>query len=360
MKETKAMQDWSNAEWVSPSLSWAPRPVSEFPERLLIDFATRCNLRCPMCPVWGVENEQEIESVKGVMDLESGRRVLDEVMAAKPMIAPSIYGEPLLIPNMEKIFSDMKKRGLPIAVNTNGLTMSEKIANFWVDIQVDSIMFSLDATTSATLKKVRGLDTLAKIESAVFRLMKARGERDYPRIGVSFTTQDDNKHELDGFVARWIGVVDVVRIGLMFNVDDGTYHDMCTPEKRQPCPAIYNTMPIHNDGSVRLCCLDGLRATNMGNVFKDSVLAVWHGEEFSKVRYYHETGQWDAVPFCKNCNGWAQHNYEEEVRDGLLIRRSPQYTYYNKINRLRNWKGTLLGGHKPPPIKLLGEQPEKN
>lgn len=354
------MQDWSNAEWVSPSLSWAPRPVSEFPERLLIDFATRCNLRCPMCPVWGVENEQEIESVKGVMDLESGRRVLDEVMAAKPMIAPSIYGEPLLIPNMEKIFSDMKKRGLPIAVNTNGLTMSEKIANFWVDIQVDSIMFSLDATTSATLKKVRGLDTLAKIESAVFRLMKARGERDYPRIGVSFTTQDDNKHELDGFVARWIGVVDVVRIGLMFNVDDGTYHDMCTPEKRQPCPAIYNTMPIHNDGSVRLCCLDGLRATNMGNVFKDSVLAVWHGEEFSKVRYYHETGQWDAVPFCKNCNGWAQHNYEEEVRDGLLIRRSPQYTYYNKINRLRNWKGTLLGGHKPPPIKLLGEQPETN
>lgn len=354
------MQDWSNAEWVSPSLNWTPRPVPEFPERLLIDFATRCNLRCPMCPVWGVENEQEIESVKGVMDLEAGRRVLDEVMAAKPMIAPSVYGEPLLIPNMNEVFSDMKSRGLPIALNTNGLTMSEKIANFWVDAQVDSIMFSLDATTPATLKKVRGVDTLAKIEGAVFRLMKARGERDYPRIGVSFTTQDDNKHELDDFVARWIGVVDVVRIGLMFDIHDGTYHDMHTPEKRQPCPAIYNTMPIHNDGSVRLCCLDGLRATNMGNVFKDGVAAVWHGEEFSKVRYYHETGQWDAVPFCKNCNGWAQHNYEEEVRDGLLIRRSPQYTYYNKINRLRNWKGTLLGGHKPPPIKLLGEQPETN
>lgn len=346
------MSDWSKAEWVDPSYTWTPRPVQEFPERLLMDFATRCNLRCPMCPVWGVEDEQAIESVKGVMDLEAGRRILDEVMTAKPMIAPSIYGEPLLIPNMKEVFSDMKERGLPIAVNTNGLTMSEKIANFWVDIQVDSIMFSLDATTPGTLKIVRGVDTLAKIEGAVFRLMKARGERDYPRIGVSFTVQDDNKHELDDFVARWIGVVDVVRIGLMFDIHDGTYHDMHTPKKRQPCPAIYNTMPIHNDGSARLCCLDGLRSTNMGNVLKDGVAAVWHGEEFAKVRYFHETGQWDEVPFCKNCNGWAQHDYEEEVRDGLLIRRSPQYTYYNKINRLKNWNGTLLGGHKPPPAEL--------
>ena len=43
----------------------------------------------------------------------------------------------------------------------------------------------------------------------------------------------------------------------------------------------------------------------------------------------------------------------EEVRDGILVRRSPQFTYYNKIDRLRNWKGALLGGHKPPPEHLV-------
>ena len=79
---------------------------------------------------------------------------------------------------------------------------------------------------------------------------------------------------------------------------------------------------------------------------------MWHGEEFAKARYYHETAQWDKVPFCKPCNGWAQYEYEEEVRDGLLIRKSPEYTYYNAINRLSAWKGSLLGGHKPPPAEL--------
>jgi hypothetical protein len=64
-------------------------------------------------------------------------------------------------------------------------------------------------------------------------------------------------------------------------------------------------MSIFNDVTVTICCLDGFHATNVGNVFKNGVKEVWQGEEFAKVHYYHETNQWDKVPFCKNCNGLA-------------------------------------------------------
>jgi MoaA/NifB/PqqE/SkfB family radical SAM enzyme len=239
---------------------------------------------------------------------------------------------------------------MALALNTNGLTLTESIAEFFCQIEVDSVMFSIDAVTKQTLKKVRSVDKLEKIEAAVFRLMKVRGDREYPRIGVSFTRQDDNRHEEEAFIARWVGVVDVVRMGIVF--EDGKFPEMAEPPKRVACPVIYKTMPIHHDGSVRLCCLDGLRATDMGNVFKEGVREVWHGEAFAKARYFHETGQWDKVPFCKPCNGWAQYDYDEEIRDGLLIRHSPEYTYYNTVNRLKNWKGNLLGGHKPPPAEL--------
>lgn len=149
------------------------------------------------------------------------------------MVAASNYGEPLLIPKMREAFRDLKSRDLPVVVNTNGLTLTDDIARFWVGIKVDSVMFSIDATSNETLKKVRGVAKLEKIEKAVYRLMAA---------------------------------------------------------------------------------------------------------------------------FCKNCNGWVEYAYEEEIRDGLLIRRSPQYTYYNKISRLVNWKGTLLGGHRPPPAGLAGSE----
>jgi pyruvate-formate lyase-activating enzyme len=352
------MRDWTTAEWIDSARPWTnPLPVPEFPERLLVDFATRCNLRCPMCPVWGSDDERAIDEVKGVMDLEAARRMLDQVMHARPMVAPSVYGEPLLIPDLKQVFAEIKRRGMPIVVNTNGLTLTEDLARFFVDLQVDSIMFSLDATTQETLQKVRGVDRLEKIESNVFRLMRVRGDGEYPRVGVSFTIQEENRHELDGFVKRWVGVVDVVRTCPVFDTQQGTFTQVDAPAERRPCPAIYKSMPVHNDGTVRLCCLDGFRATAMGNIFQDGVSAVWQGEQFAKARYYHETGQWDKVPFCRPCNGWVQYDYEEEIRDGILIRRSPQFTYYNKIDRLKNWRGSLLGGHKPPPPHVLEASP---
>lgn len=345
------MRNWSDADWVDPKLNWSPKSVPELPARVLLDLATKCNLRCPMCTVWGSGDESVIDSVSGVMDIESSRRLLDEVMVAKPLIQPNMYGEPLLAPNLRERIIDMKARGIAVAMNTNGLTLKDDLAAFFVAQQVDSVMFSIDAVSKEVLKKIRGIDKLAKIENAVFRMLQARGDAILPRIGVSFTIQKNNRHEVDAFVERWVGIVDVVRMGIIF--ENGTFPDMQVPPVRLPCPAIYNTLPVHNDGNVTICCLDGFKQTNMGNVFKDGVAAVWHGEEFAKARYYHETNQWDKVPFCEKCNGWAQYEFEDEVRDGLLIRRSPQYTYYNKVASLKNWQRQLLGGHSPPPPELV-------
>jgi MoaA/NifB/PqqE/SkfB family radical SAM enzyme len=341
------MKDYSKASWVDPALNWTPRPVSELPERVLVDFATKCNLRCPMCPVWGSEDNNAIDSVKGVMNADAARIMFDQLAPGKPLVQPSIYGEPTVIPNLRERLAEMKSRGMTIAMNTNGLTIDDSLAAYMVEIGVDSVFFSLDSVTRGTLEKIRGVDKLEKIEAAVFRMLAARGDRTTPRIGVSFTIQDENRHEQEAFLERWIGIVDCVRFGLLFA--GGTFADMKEPEERLPCPALYKTMPVHNDGTVTICCLDGFKSTNVGNVFTDGAKAVWQGEEFAKVRYYHETGQWDKVPFCKSCNGWAQYEFDEEIRDGVLIRRSPEYTYYNRIDRLENWQGRLLGAHPAPP-----------
>src|ERR1700679_777275 len=127
------------------------------------------------------------------------------------------------------------------------------------------------------------------MQTAVCRMLAKRRDRTTPLIGVSFTIQDENRHEQEAFLERWIGIVDCVRFGLLFA--GGTFADMKEPEERLPCPALYKTMPVHNDGTVTICCLDGFKSTNVGNVFTDGAKAVWQGEEFAKVRYYHETAQ---------------------------------------------------------------------
>ena len=337
-----------NQEAVDIPSDYASLPIPHIPDRYLIDLATKCNLRCPMCPVWGSSDNELQETVKGVMPLAASKKLLDEIMGTKPLIQPNMYGEPLLAPKLRERIKDMKDRGIAVAMNTNGLTLEDDLAQFFVDVALDSIFFSIDATTPETLKKIRGIWKLQRIEAAVLRMIAARGDKTYPRIGVSFTEQDENRHEREAFIARWMHAVDCVRIGLVFA--DGRFKDMPDPGPRKPCPSIYHTMPIHNDGQVTICFY-GFKSTNMGNVFEEGVQAVWHGKAFREARYYHETGQWDKVPFCKNCNGWAQYEFTEEIRDGLLIRTSPQFVYYNKIARLTNWQGALLGGHPEPHIQ---------
>jgi radical SAM protein with 4Fe4S-binding SPASM domain len=329
----------------------APLPVPELPPRVILDLATKCNLRCQMCPVWGSDDEDAIEAAKGVMDLANAKRLLDQVMAAKPLIHPALYGEPTLAPGFKEIVRDVKARGLTIAINTNGLTLHPELAEFLVAIRLDSISISIDAVTPATLKKIRGIDKLAKIEAGVTNMLRARGTGTIPRIGVSFTTQAENRHEEAAFIEKWTPIVDVVRIGHVFL--DGAFQDLEAPPKRIPCNALYLTMPVHNDGTVTVCCLDGFKETNMGNVFETSVKEVWLGEKFQEVRHWHETDQYDKIPICQKCNGWVQYMFEDEVRDGLLIRRSPEFTYYNRIDRLGNWGGQLLGGHPEPSLEDL-------
>ena len=348
------MKDHSGAEWVDPEFGWVPRHVPEFPDRILLDLATACNLRCPMCEVWGSNDVDRVEPVKGVMDLEAMLRALDEVASAGPLLQPSMWGEPLIAPGIRERLLAMKKRGLAVAMNTNGLALSTAMAEFLVETEVDAVMVSVDAASPETLKKVRGIGDLERVEAAVVRLLQARGERDLPRIGVSFTIQEANRHELTAFLERWVGVVDVVRTGLVF--ENGRFPGMPRLPERTPCPALYRTLPIHNDGTASICCLDGFRAVPVGNVFEKGVREVWHGEEFAKVRYLHETGQWEKVPFCRDCNGWAQYAFADEVADGILIRRSPEYTYYNRIDRLENWQGSVQGGHAAPSVAVQEER----
>ena len=56
----------------------------------------------------GSEDNNAIDSVKGVMDLEASKRLIEEMAPAHPLIQPNMYGEPLLVPNLRERLKDMR------------------------------------------------------------------------------------------------------------------------------------------------------------------------------------------------------------------------------------------------------------
>ena len=333
-------------------VSAADRPkVPDLPPRMIVDLRTDCNLKCPMCIVHGDPTNPKLKDfLRRDTDIEKVRKILDEVMAAKPLVMPSLWSEPLLAKHFMAYVRAAKERDLAVAMNTNGLTFRRPMAEFFVEIGLDAVCFSIDATTKETLKKVRGVDKLEKIHRAVELMLDVRGARKLPRVGVSFVVQPANQHEEREFVERWGHKADFVRTSTLF--EDGGFPAIHLEKARTPCSALYSTMAIHANGNVSYCCLDGFGETNVGNVFEEGVRGVWHGAKLDEVRRHHEAGEWDKVPFCKKCDRWASYDFEETIRDGLLIRRSPEYTYYNRIDRLHNWGGNLVAHHPDPQESL--------
>src|SRR5439155_22336076 len=104
---------------------------------------------------------------KQSMPVESSKRILDEIMAARPLVMPSMWSEPTMSPTFKGHIKGIKERGLTVAMNTNGLKMNADLAQFLVDIKFNSVFFSVDAMTPETLKKVRGITRLDLIHKAV-------------------------------------------------------------------------------------------------------------------------------------------------------------------------------------------------
>lgn len=308
----------------------------DYPLRLLIALQEGyCNLKCPMCYVHSPANGQEV--VKGIMSLEDMNRILDEFPDPKPTVSPITWAEPLMLKGFDTYLTALKERGFPISLNTNGLLLTPKLAKHMVDIGVDSVFISVDATTPATLEQVRGITNLDDIHQAVHMLLDARGAGKIPRVGVSFTTQSANEHEREEFVEYWLQHVDAVRVAERLDANR-TEREIPLPDERIVCGNLYDTLVINHQGEAIMCCLDAVSEVKIGNVFEQGCHSVWQGEAMNRIRTLHETGHAEDISLCRECHMWAGYNVEEHEEDGLLIRRSPVTTFYNNADRLDSWK----------------------
>ena len=285
-----------------------------------------------------------VKASERVMDPQNLRKIAQEVKDKSILlVSTALNGEPLMGPHYQENVEILKDCDLNVITHTNGVLLNESTAQFMVDMEVDVVSISLDACTSETYKKIRRNNKFDDIKQNIFRLLELRGSKIKPRIEVSFTRTEDNKHEEQDFINYWSEYVDVIRTnGTVSPNEHIAYANIEIPKKRIPCATLVETIPIFFNGDVGLCCLDPFCDYKMGNVFETSVNEVWNGAGFEEMRKLHLEGRWDEIPICKNCDSWANHAYVEEKTDRFLIRKSLLYTYYNVLEKLDSWqvKGT--------------------
>ena len=313
---------------------------SLYPKKILFGLHEKsCNLSCPKCLVHSDNYPRGIKLRKtlGRMKIEDIIRVFEEIKGQDIMVSPSFWSEPLLNKKLFISFVlEAKKRGISVNVGTNSLLIDDYMTDFIIE-NVDIISISIDAMTKETLLKTRGTDRLNDIHKAVMNLLDRRGNNNKPRITVNFSEEDANTGEKEEFIKYWLQHVDAIRVNEVYSDEKeiGKSHNI---DKRYPCRELNDNMAIDFDGTYRVCCLDGYRETNLGNVFKDGVKNIWGGKKISTLRQQQERDEYDKFSFCSSCDQWAGFNINNEyVKDDLLIRETAYSTYYNRMDRMDNW-----------------------
>lgn len=308
-----------------------------FPKVIFLVLSNRCNLKCIMCP---------FHSPKAVpfrrTDFFKERRVLDFSLIERVAKEAGINGasfhigeldEPALHPRLPDIVSIAKHNSVVVHITTNGLLFKPNLSEAIIRAGLDSISFSIDAASEKTYKRIRGgnFNTLVQNITEFIRLRDKY--RPSLTINACMILQDGAIDESQQFLEFWRAKgVDSVSNYQLYDMDElnGTFqvnhHAKFYQSHRTPCPLLWTNCFIYPGGDVSLCCTTNGWVTRLpmselrtGNITHTTLKEIWSGPRYQQIRIAYLEGNWNEVPYCKDCDMWAAMSIKKRFIDKNTI-----------------------------------------
>jgi radical SAM protein with 4Fe4S-binding SPASM domain len=292
--------------------------IPYFPISVLLELHNRCNLDCLMC------HSAHRSGARVAIDETTLDRLFAEFKQhALPAIMFGAGDEPLMYKTFDQVLSRASQAEImDIFVFTNGTLLTPDKAEMLLQAGVTRLFISLDAASEETYGRIRrrngelispNLNRLEQVEKNIKGALKLRADRQavLPLVRVSFVVQQDNVHEIEAFCDKWSDTADSVELQAHSNYDViGQLAEIPEEERWRPvepalgeppllCSQPFNTVTVWYDGMVSPCCEFMGRNLTVGNVAKETVKEIWHGEKITELRKQFQSGKLN--PVCRAC-----------------------------------------------------------
>ena len=263
-------------QWDDPEQKIHTYPA---PLEILVELTSWCNYTCKMCLKNFVTNTERIN-----MPIELVQKIADN---AREMNVASLWigagSECMIHPEIEKALDILLSvQTLDSTVLTNGSCLNEKIASLLVEKQAKNVSISLDASRADTYKEIRGGD-LAHVEKNIERLLKLRGNKDFPMLRVSMVKMLDNADQREEFLHKWEGKADIIDFQTL--VSYGKAKEIKKKEKYTGCMDPFRRLYVNYDGAIYPCCVLGYQdAHYLGNIKDSTLMDAWNSPKLKKLR----------------------------------------------------------------------------
>jgi MoaA/NifB/PqqE/SkfB family radical SAM enzyme len=305
------------------------------PQTFFLELTNHCNLRCSMCNFHSPSVVRWRK--KGFMSPDLAVRLLHEISAMnsqRPWVALHGAGEPVLHGKLLEIFRKSAGLNLDIGFLTNAMLLGDELSRKILDTGISWIGFSIDGIDREQFNSYRcGADYDIVMRNTLNFMELAKKRRPGLKTIVNMTLQEEMRSGVPAFLKFWLHRANEVCISPCRPVGSRSNQlakDFAVSE-RTPCYMLFTMIVLYWDGSVGLCCEDWFNDGNIGNVAKESLEAVWTGQNFSRCRSLHEKGEYGKLPLCKDCNSWHNSFPEENFDHDLncsVVKTAWQYKYY--------------------------------
>ncbi len=285
--------------------------VTGVPTHIDFELNYSCNLKCPMCPHGDAETIHP-HYRKEQLDFDLYKKVVDEgVSKGLKSIRYNQLNEPLLKKDLCEYVAYARDNGvLDLAINTNGMLLTEEWCRNLFDAGITQIRVSIDAASKEVYDVVRVGGNYDVVVENTLRCIEMRNElkRKMPIIRVSMVMTKDNEHEENAFVDFWKDKADYYAISHMENwVDKSSKPTRLYGSKRYEnqdkfrCPQSWQRATIFPNGDFIPCCAEFRRYLPVGNIRYKTLEELWHDAYVVDLRRLHLEGRWRDDSICRSC-----------------------------------------------------------
>ena len=294
------------------TLSSARRHAARFPHRIEaveIETILNCNAKCIMC-------YHSKANLSGVMSEPLFKKIIDECARNNVgSVGLSIYGEPLLDPQLRERIEYLRKYQMAYGFYTNGSLLNPEIAEMLFELGgLRKINFSVCGLEPVVYEKIMvGLRRDTSYRNILhFLSLKEKLKKKDLLVVISTVDLNLNKGERKAFVRFWQrqkGVDYVIiadlwdRVGKALPEDIGKLQNLHRLDNwRGPCSPLWGPIYVYFDGRVAPCCDDSdLRELIIGDFNTQSLREIYNGNELSALRKIHLENKRANHPVCGRC-----------------------------------------------------------
>lgn len=313
-----------------------------------IETTPYCDLRCTKCKFHSAQSPYTTKASKtmpgnSMMTMEEWRQIIDKIndFSRNLSISPTVRGECLMNKDLIPMVAYASRRGHNVGFYTNGNLLTKDKSKALIDAGLRSIIFSLDAVNEEQYDRLQPGGNFKTLVKNIQDLLKIRGNKKTPFIGVSFCESTENEADFETYLKLWSTQVDMVNASVELDINKGhtawkTYYPV---PYRYPCSWLWSAMYIHTNGEVATCGMDIFQEHNLGNVFEKDILSVWNGEPYMNLRK-NQLGEKRNLKFCQGDISWTGSYFIEKIegdtyqRIGPIVHERPPYGFKHQAYRI--------------------------